>query len=147
MYKKISLLQAVTAAVESYPYYDEDHRGKIDIIVGDDLIVYGNPDMLKTVLHHLLNNSLRYVGSESDGKIVISITNEKGGHCIHVWDNGPGIHKDKLQILSEKLKGFGIPGGRGLSVCNYIMKQFLGSITCQSEHGAWTRIRLSFPKG
>lgn len=82
----------------------------------------------------------------SEASVTISTCEVKGNIEICVADNGPGIPADIRDKIFEPLfstKSFGV--GLGLPTVRQIMKQHGGSVTLESELGAGTLFRLSFP--
>lgn len=115
-----------------------------------DLTVQTNPDLLEIILNNLIENSLLYGATRSDGhsRIEIMATKENDHLLISVYDNGQGIENSILPRLFDMFfKGSETSQGHGLGL--YIVQKSLqalgGSITIQSEPRRFTRFTLRVP--
>ena len=107
-------------------------------------------DRIKQVLVNLIRNSvqaLRMGGTETP-RIRIRVVPQGDTHgCIEVIDNGPGISKELQERVFEPF--FTTKGnegtGLGLDISRQIIESHLGSLTCESEEGKGTTMRLLFP--
>ena len=67
---------------------------------GSQLRVNSDMKLLRRVLQNFLTNAFRY----GKGPILLGVR-RKGGHLnLEVWDCGPGIEPDKLQVIFEEFK-------------------------------------------
>lgn len=147
-FRIFSALDVVKLAVKEYAFNGDEERSKVLITGSNDFSFYGSEDLLLFVLFNLLKNSLYYVSNQPNGKVEIWLTEEQHRNCIYVWDNGPGIPTDKLTGIFESFFTSGKKEGTGLGLafCRQVMQSFHGNITCESQHGHWTRFCLEFPK-
>ncbi|WP_455924412.1 hybrid sensor histidine kinase/response regulator [Pseudomonas putida] len=56
--------------------------------------------LLRRILQNFLTNALRY----GKGPIVLGVRRKAGALSLEVWDRGPGIPDDKLQVIFEEFK-------------------------------------------
>jgi len=70
--------------------------------VSSDLpLVWVDEAALQSVLHHLLDNALKYV---ADGPVIIRSRLEADGVRIEVLDSGPGIPPEKRHLLFQRFQ-------------------------------------------
>ncbi len=100
------------------------------------------------VFEHLVENSLKYRGSEAP-RIVISATETDDGFVLIVRDNGLGIPAEfRQQVFApfKRLHGREIPGtGLGLSICKKIVEAHDGTIWLEENDDAGTAVKINLP--
>lgn len=100
----------------------------------DEVQLNANPVRLKTLIHNLLDNAIRY--TPNGGKIDLCIT--QWDHYIEmtIKDNGPGIASDEMDKVFEpfyRVLGSNEYGsGLGLAIVASIVKQMQASISLTS---------------
>lgn len=118
--------------------------------IPQNAIVFGDKDMINTVLRNLISNSIKF--SQKGGKITISITEEKNKLIISVNDNGIGISNDRVQKLFRIDSSESTPGtnqekgtGLGLILCKEFVEKHQGEIWVESEEEIGTTFFFSLP--
>ena len=56
--------------------------------------------LLRRVLQNFLTNAFRY----AKGRVLLGVRHRGGHLCLEVWDCGPGIPADKLEVIFEEFK-------------------------------------------
>ena len=67
---------------------------------GSRLRVNSDMKLLRRVLQNFLTNAFRY----GKGPILLGVRRKHGHLSLEVWDCGPGIEQDKLQVIFEEFK-------------------------------------------
>jgi Na+/proline symporter/signal transduction histidine kinase len=67
---------------------------------GTDLRIDSDIKLLRRVLQNFLTNAFRY----AKGPVLLGVRRHKEELCLEVWDRGPGIPEDKLQVIFEEFK-------------------------------------------
>ncbi|NQD94270.1 hybrid sensor histidine kinase/response regulator, partial [Pseudomonas sp. CrR25] len=67
---------------------------------GSRLRVDSDIKLLRRVLQNFLTNAFRY----AKGRVLLGVRHEAGQLRLEVWDRGPGIAHDKLQVIFEEFK-------------------------------------------
>lgn len=67
---------------------------------GSKLRVESDIKLLRRVLQNFLTNAFRY----AKGHVLLGVRREPGHLRLEVWDHGPGIPPDKLQVIFEEFK-------------------------------------------
>ncbi|WP_169732812.1 sensor histidine kinase [Azospirillum halopraeferens] len=80
-----------------------------------DEVVYSDPALLERMVRNLIVNAVRYT---EHGRILLACRRRGNGIRIEVWDTGPGIAADKLDLIWEEFQqAHGEPAGqRGMGL-------------------------------
>ena len=115
-----------------------------------DLEIFANEDLLITAIINLLNNAIKYSGSQ---KIDVITEQENGNVIISVKDYGVGIKEEYIEKLFtrfyrvDKARSRQTGGtGLGLAIVKHIAQLHKGSVSVESEvgKGSTFKIILSF---
>jgi len=144
---RIKATDAIKAAVNSFPYSDPVEKKLVSVNETQNFDFFGDRDLFFYVLFNLLKNSLYY---KSKRDFCIEITSESipSTNFIRIRDTGPGIPKNKRELIfdnfytSNKKEGNGL----GLSFCRRVIESFGGKIVCNSKEGEWTEFTITLPK-
>jgi signal transduction histidine kinase len=91
------ILEEMSRKRQHTPGYD-----RLQIQISSDLpLVLADAAALESVLHHLIDNALKYA---SDGPVLIAAAREKKGVRVQVSDAGPGIPPEKRRFLFQKFQ-------------------------------------------
>lgn len=141
----VALLKQTAAAFENRPPGIQT----VDLPAG--LSVPVDPRQIKTVFENVLNNAVKYSGSESD-PVKISLERRASEVVVRIEDHGIGIPPEELAHIFEpfyrvdKSRSKDTGGyGLGLSLCRTIMEAHGGKIEVQSRLKEGTTVWLYFP--
>ncbi|MGI4836654.1 MAG: hybrid sensor histidine kinase/response regulator [Janthinobacterium lividum] len=67
---------------------------------GSRLRIDSDQKLLRRILQNFLTNAYRY----GTGTVVLGVRRKAGHLSLEVWDRGPGIAADKLQVIFEEFK-------------------------------------------
>ena len=116
----------------------------------DEINVYGDIEMLKTVLLNLVSNAIKF--TNNGGKINVNAEQSDSKTNISVSDNGTGIDPNslaKLFDISEVLTTKGTAGesgtGLGLLLCKEFVEIHGGKIWAESEVGKGSDFKFKLP--
>ncbi len=143
----IKAVDAINAAVNSFPYTDRDEKKFIRVNKIQNFDFFGDRDLFFYVLFNLLKNSL-YYKNQPGFRIEITSDTIPSANIIRIRDTGPGIPKSKTEQIfenfytSNKKEGNGL----GLSFCRRVIESFGGKIVCDSAEGEWTEFTITLPK-
>lgn len=116
----------------------EDKNITITSAIPDNSFVFGDKNMINTILRNLIINAIKFTPKE--GKINIDLTLKDNQHLISVKDTGVGIPKENIPLLfkiesnvstkgTEEEKGTGL----GLILCKEFVEKHGGKIWVESE--------------
>lgn len=149
--KRVCLDEVVNMACISIQTQAEIRDIRIEYRNRPDAYMYGDEELLATLLVNLLDNSVKASGEHSR-IIVDAVTREGAVEEISVRDFGIGIPEEELDRLTEpfymvdKSRSRSQNGiGLGLSICQSIIQAHDGRIGISSVLGEGTIIRLHFP--
>lgn len=104
----------------------EKKKITIDIDIDSKIGVYGDENMIKTVIRNLVSNALKF--THSGGNIFITSKAEEKFCTVQVRDTGIGIEKDKIPLLFRIDKHYtrrGTSGETGTSLGLILCKEFV----------------------
>lgn len=144
----MSLNDAVRDIAKDLSVTDE----KINIITDicdKDMVIDGDPDLIKQMLWIYTENAVKYSGQEKT--ITYRVFSDGQYACVSVKDNGCGINKEDLPHIFErfyrvdKSRNKNIPGtGLGLSIAKWIIDVHSGSVEVNSVVGQGTEFISKF---
>jgi PAS domain S-box-containing protein len=119
--------------------------------IKEDLMAYGDREMISTVIRNLINNAVKF--SNKGGNVEVKIHDKRRLFEVIVSDQGVGIPSEDLRKLfriDEKYKSEGTDGesgtGLGLVLCKEFIDRNGGEIWVKSEEGAGTEFHFTIPK-
>jgi len=107
----------------------------------DELTCFFDEDKVNKICQNLISNAIKY--SHENGKVIISIIQDKGNVFLHIKDNGFGISEEDLGGIfnrfyrsdyTKKELGTGI----GLALVKNLVELHKGTIEVQSSLGKGT---------
>ena len=114
-------------------------------------VVRSDPLLLERVLGNLVQNALRYT---QRGGVLVAARRHPAGVSLEVWDTGPGIPEDKLEMIfrefyqidnPERDRGRGL--GMGLAIVQRICALLDHPLQVRSTLGRGTVFRIAVPAG
>jgi len=119
--------------------------------IADDLMAYGDREMISAVIRNLINNAVKF--SNKGGTVEVKILDKKRLFEVIVSDQGVGIPAGdirKLFRIDEKYKSVGTEGesgtGLGLVLCKEFVDKNGGEIWAKTEEGLGTEFHFTIPK-
>lgn len=118
-------------------------------ISGSSLAVAIDPDILKRILHNLLDNALKHSGAMPHVSMRAEARRDKV--VITVQDNGEGMSdkecRKSVRLFHKADPARGTPGlGLGLHLVRNLIRQNRGFMEINSHKGEGTVITVTFPK-
>jgi signal transduction histidine kinase len=118
--------------------------------VPEGFVVKADRNMLKTVLHNLISNAVKFTGYE--GTVTLSASEISGFINISVTDTGIGLSTEDIgklfridvnnkEIGNSKEKGTGL----GLILCREFVERHNGTIRAESKPGEGSRFVFTLP--
>jgi signal transduction histidine kinase len=154
----VLFVSAVEAGRSNLHLDDVDLGPLVDSVIADrvkvrrprrDLTLPLDVGKLQQVLHHLVDNALKY----SDGEVVVEVHDRGDEMEVAVVDKGPGIFSGDVPRLFERF--FQLDGastrshggtGIGLYVCRRLIEAHGGRIWCESRLGVGSRFAFTLPR-
>ena len=141
-FTNLSISDVVKKALKQFSYQNQQDRDLVSYNLSEDFIFRGDENMMIFVIYNILKNALHY-------KVKIEIRTEvkSDSNYLYFKDYGPGIEKDKLELIFESFFTSGKKDGTGLGLpfCKRIMTAFDGEIICKSEVEKGTEFEMKFP--
>ncbi|WP_299019550.1 PAS domain-containing hybrid sensor histidine kinase/response regulator [uncultured Photobacterium sp.] len=118
-------------------------------VVNSDAVVISDPKLLRRALQNFLTNAFRY---NPNGKVLLGVRRKSGQLLVEVWDDGPGIPKEKQAHIFDEFTRIehtrGDHGlGLGLAIARGISRVLDHSLSLRSWPGKGTVFALSVRRG
>ncbi len=115
---------------------------------GAGVMIIGDPEQLKRVIHNIVGNSVKYADKTKDRQQILFRVRETGDFIqIELEDNGLGIPKKNLPFIFDRFyrtdasrSSSGGGSGIGLSIVKKIIEDHSGRVWALSEEGKGTTI-------
>ncbi|HNB24041.1 MAG TPA: ATP-binding protein [Candidatus Melainabacteria bacterium] len=120
----------------------------LDIQVATDLIVEADTKELAKLLHHLMENAIKFARS----RVVVSAAIIGHELAISIEDDGTGIAGEDLPHIFDRFYllssqgNFSAMTGIGLCLCAEIVRAHNGQIKCDSRPGQGTKFTVLLPQ-
>jgi PAS domain S-box-containing protein len=118
--------------------------------IGENITVFCDQNMIKTVLRNLVSNALNF--TEKNGSVIIDVQEDEEKITLSVTDTGVGISEaniGKLLRIDKKYIGTNVNGekgtGLGLILCKEFVEMHGGKIWIESEIGKGSKFYFTLP--
>jgi signal transduction histidine kinase len=108
-----------------------------------------DPHLLSRIVRNFLGNAIRYT---PEGRVLLGCRRAGGAVRIGVWDTGPGIPDDKLDVIFEEFRQIGRPPsdrekglGLGLAIVDRIAGILQHRVHVRSALGRGTMFAVEVP--
>lgn len=121
--------------------FEQNIRYTMEIPEGCD------PARIRQLMAILLDNAFKY--GRSGGEVSVKLQREGRRFVIEVYNTGQGISREDLPHIFERFYRCdkARPGngsyGLGLAIAQSIVQGCRGTLTAESEYGAWARFRVT----
>jgi PAS domain S-box-containing protein len=148
--KRVSFAEIITSAVKEKEELAKEKDVKIDVDLGYEGDIVGDPFKLKRVILNLLDNAIKF--NRIGGEVKIKVSKEQGWVKIAISDTGIGIPEDRLEDIFKPLtqldpsptRRYG-GTGTGLAVAKRIVEAHGGKIWVESEVGKGSTFYIMLP--
>jgi PAS domain S-box-containing protein len=117
----------------------------------ENLSIFADPNMLKTILRNLISNAIKYTHEMGEVNIKVEKTQEKV--TVVISDSGVGIEKENLAKLWDMSFLYSTTGtagekgtGFGLLLCKDFVERHGGEIWVESEIGRGSDFKFTLPQ-
>lgn len=150
--KYFNLIELIKDLKKNFTLLFDDKHLKLSIDYGDatQIMLYGDLQRLYQLMSNLLKNSLRY--TDKYGQVSVHCLQEDNNIVITISDSSPGVAKDKLVHIFERLyrvensrsrsKG---GAGLGLAIAQQIVLAHDGEIYAQASELGGLTMTILFP--
>ncbi len=114
-----------------------DPARSVEVVIREGLVVHGDPHLLRVVMENLFANAWKFTGKNPQARIEFGMTEQDGGNCCYIRDNGVGFdmaYSNKLFGAFQRLhRQDEFPGtGVGLATVQRIINRHGGRIWAEA---------------
>ncbi len=121
----------------------------INLEEGEDVLVYGDYDLLKQAVLNVVDNALKF--TPGDGHVRLTLQQKDKRSILEVSDSGSGIPQQQLPHIMEPF--YRIPGsgrnmrgtGLGLAIVKQVVELHGGKMHIDSQEGTGTSVKIYLP--
>jgi len=122
---------------------------ELEVRAGQELLVVGDPELLRSALENILRNAIRYAPSGS--RIEVDAVRSGADIQVTIADRGPGIPGEFLEQVFEPY--FRVPGtvastdgtGLGLAIARRVFEAHGGSVRAAPRDGGGLQMAVRLP--
>jgi PAS domain S-box-containing protein len=147
---KLSIIEIIEEVAQNHKSATSLKNLILNIKVPDNLEVFADEQILKTILNNLLNNAIKY--SFPDGEIEIKAESNNNHIEFMITDFGIGMTEDVRNILFRIDEHLTTPGtanekgsGLGLLICKDFIDMHQGKIWVESKPNEGSRFIFTIP--
>ena len=147
--QKLDFTELCTTIVETIFPNPDTKNITVNFVKNDDVFVFADFDMLKTILRNLISNAVKF--TNAGGKIDVFAKQDKSTVTITVTDNGIGMNPETVNKLFDgklhSTKGTANESGTGLGLflCKEFVKKHGGKIGAESKEGEGSSFYFTLP--
>lgn len=138
-------LATVLHQVLAFMQVEAQNKG-VEIIenLPEDIIVYGDKNLLYRAFYNLVSNALQAV-PEEDGELEVSLSGDTDLAVAEISDNGPGFETELIERYMEPFYTTKDSGtGLGLAIAKNIFESHSAGMQLERSEKGGARVRIEF---
>jgi PAS domain S-box-containing protein len=148
--EEINLRNLIDEHIQNLEQISANKEIKLYSEVKDNLFIYSDKNMIKTIMRNLLSNAIKY--SYRCGKVIVRADVDDRGVIVSVKDNGIGIPEENIKNIFRIDVKYSVPGtekeqgtGLGLKLCKEFVEKQGGKIWVESIENKGSEFKFSIP--
>ena len=146
----VALEEVALAACEALERTAAEKGIRLEIELGEELVVHGDRLWLRQLVLNLVGNAIQY--TPAGGRVSVALARDGDRARLTVADTGVGIAPEHLPAIFDRFyrvdpgRSRGTGGaGLGLSIARWVVEAHGGSIAAASEPGRGTEFTVLLP--
>ncbi len=143
-FENVDIVHIMQSAVETFSA--EENVVILAKSSSNEIHIEADNELLLRVFNNLIKNAIQAIPPNTDGEVIVTLTENNQAITIRIQDNGTGIDasmKDKIFVPNFTTKSTGT--GLGLAMVKQIVVSHQGEITFESQPGQ-TTFTIQLPK-
>lgn len=145
------LAELAQSVIEDFTPMAEKAKIRLETEIPEAVPMRGDRGMIRRMLINILDNAIKY--NREEGRIHLKLQERDGLILLSLFNTGPGIPEEDIERVFEpfyrveKSRSSESGGaGLGLAIVREIARLHGGTVSIDSEQGAWTRIDIMLPR-
>jgi two-component system sensor histidine kinase CpxA len=151
---RVNLSELVSSIAVDAEFEAQEKRNRVVVVPKADLVVLGDPNLLRSAVENVLRNAMRYTRAGTAVEVVLQASQTGPNEAmIAVRDYGNGVPEDELTNIFKPF--YRVTDGRapesggaglGLAIADRVVKLHDGGIRAINEPGGGLRVEMVFPR-
>jgi len=152
---RVDLSELVSTIAADAEFELQERGCRVDIIQAADLIVLGDPSLLRSAIENVLRNAVRLTGEGTTVEVHLraGVASPATEALIIIRDYGPGVPETELVNIFRPFYRLADPrsleskgAGLGLAIAERIVRVHKGSIRATNEPTGGLSVEMTFPR-
>jgi signal transduction histidine kinase len=148
--RPVELVDLISSVIGDAEFEFQQSGKSVTLTAEESVTVYGNGELLASMLENIIRNGLRY--APDDTALKVDLFNKEGSAIISVADSGPGVDPADLERIFDAFyradKSRDVSGGHhgiGLALAKTIVQTHKGNISASNIPDGGLEIRIELP--
>jgi two-component system, OmpR family, sensor histidine kinase CpxA len=152
---RVNLTELVSSIAVDAEFEAQEKGNRVVVVPQADLIVFGDPNLLRSAIENVLRNAMRYTAPGTVVEVILQTNNaiRSNEAIISVRDHGKGVPENELTNIfkpfyrvTDARASESTGAGLGLAITERIVTLHEGRIRAINEPGGGLRIEIVFPR-
>ncbi|NDW11595.1 hybrid sensor histidine kinase/response regulator [Bacteroides sp. 214] len=150
VHQDVDMVEVVQGVIEIFTMVASLKKINVRLVAPEEVAVYADIDMIKTVVRNLLSNAIKF--SNENSEVLVTVENREGMVFVSVQDHGCGIadeNQTKLLHTDTHFSTFGTNNeegsGLGLLLCKDFVQKNGGELWFTSKKGEGSIFGFNIP--
>jgi two-component system sensor histidine kinase CpxA len=152
---RVNLTEIVSSIAVDAEFEAQEKGNRVVVVPQADLIVFGDPNLLRSAIENVLRNAMRYTAPGTVVEVILQTNNaiRSNEAIISVRDHGKGVPENELTNIfkpfyrvTDARASESTGAGLGLAITERIVTLHEGRIRAINEPGGGLRIEIVFPR-
>jgi two-component system, OmpR family, sensor histidine kinase CpxA len=152
---RVNLSELISSVASDAEFEARERGSRVDIVQAADLMVIGDPSLLRSAMENILRNAVRFTATGTAVEVLLRASATIGVNeaIVVVRDHGTGVPEDELTRIFKPFyrlpdsRGLQSTGaGLGLAIAERIVRLHGGRIRAMNEASGGLSVEVIFPR-
>jgi len=152
---QVNLSELVSSVASDATFEAQEKGSRVDIVQTADLVVLGDPSLLRSAIENVLRNAVRFTEPGTVVEVSLQTSSVIGDSeaIVIIRDHGAGVPENELtnifkpfyRVADSRSRDTG-GAGLGLAITERIVRLHGGSISAMNDPDGGLRVEMIFPR-